>query len=142
MSAMLFPIIQPQAVEPDTELKFPLYKEIEIDFEKSVLVYKNGYPSIITGKDAVLQWALKALRTQRFRYEIYSWDYGSEIESLIGQTYTPELKRAEAIRYIRECLLINPYIIDVTDISIDFLDDLLSIQCKIITIYGEATVNV
>jgi hypothetical protein len=133
-------MIQPSVVV--TDVKFPLYKEIEIDFDKNALVYKNGFPSIITGKYAVLQWALKALRTQRFRYEIYSWNYGSEIESLIGQTYTPELKKAEAIRYISECLLVNPYITDVTDINIDFSKELLFIQCKIITVYGEVNVSV
>lgn len=136
----LFPIIQPQTVEVSTEL--PLYKEVKWDFEKNIPVFKNGSPVIVSGKEAVLVWAWKALRTPRFRYEIYSWDYGNEAESLIGQPFTDELKQSEAARYVRECLLINPYIIDVSNISVSFGDGTLNISCTIETVYGEAELNV
>lgn len=136
----LFPMIQPEAITIVTEL--PLYKETNWDFERNIPIYKNGSPSIVTGKRAVLVWAWKALHTQRYKYDIYTWDYGSEIESLIGQSFTNELKQSEAIRYVRECLMINPYITDVTNVSIAFLDDLISIQCKILTVYGEAMIDV
>lgn len=79
---------------------------------------------------------------QRSRYEIYTWDYGNEIEGLIGQPYTDELKKAEAIRYVKECLLINPYITDVTDIVVDFKDSKITIQCRIVTVYGEVSLDV
>jgi hypothetical protein len=133
-------MIQPEAVETETSL--PLYKETDWDFERNIPIYKNGSPSIVTGLRAVLVWAWKALHVERYRYEIYTWDYGNEIESLIGKPYTDELKKAEAIRYVKECLLINPYITDVTDISVTFTEDKISIQCKIITVYGEASLNV
>nr|PZN08200.1 MAG: XkdS-like protein [Caldicoprobacter oshimai] len=136
----LFPIIQPPVVEVTEEL--PLYKEVKWDFEKNVPVFKNGSPVIVTGKEAVLVWAWKALHTPRFRYEIYSWDYGNEAESLIGQPFTDELKQSEAARYVRECLLINPYIIDVSNISVSFGDGTLNISCTIETVYGEAELNV
>lgn len=136
----LFPIIQPQTVEVSTEL--PLYKEVKWDFEKNIPVFKNGSPVIVSGKEAVLVWAWKALHTPRFRYEIYSWDYGNEAESLIGQPFTDELKQSEAARYVRECLLINPYIIDVSNISVSFGDGTLNISCTIETVYGEAELNV
>ena len=136
----IFPIIQPAAVMTETEL--PLYKEVDWDFEHNIPVYKNGSPSIVTGLRAVLVWAWKALHVQRYRYEIYSWDHGNEIESLIGQPYTDELKKAEAVRYVRECLLINPYITDVRDIAITFADNKVTVQCRIITVYGEAEIDV
>lgn len=136
----IFPIIQPKAVETQTTL--PLYREIEWDFEQSKIIYKGGSPSIVTGQRAVLIWALKALRTKRTRYETYSWDYGNEIENLISQPFTYDLKKAEAIRYVRECLMINPYITDVSDIQVSFSDGLISIECKIVTIYGEVGLSV
>lgn len=136
----LFPIIQPAVVTTETEL--PLYKEVDWDFEHNIPVYKNGSPSIVTGLRAVLVWAWKALHVQRYRYDIYTWEYGNELESLIGQPYSDELKRAEAIRFIRECLLINPYIKDVTDIVVSFADDKITLQCKIVTVYGEVTLDV
>lgn len=37
------------------------------------------------GTEAVKQAVLKILNTERYGYEIYSWDYGIEIQDLIGQ---------------------------------------------------------
>jgi len=136
----LFPIIQPQIVE--TDITLPLYKEVKWDFEKNVPVFRNGSPVIVTGKEAVLVWAWKALHTPRFRHEIYTWDYGCEVESLIGQPFTEELKQSEAVRYVKECLMINPYITDVTNVAVSFADGKLSISCTIKTIYGEVTIDV
>jgi len=136
----IFPIIQPEAIETETNL--PLYKEVDWDFENNIPIYKNGSPSIVTGLRAVLVWAWKALHVERYRYEIYSWEYGNEIESLVGKPYTDELKKSEATRFIKECLLINPYITDVTDIVVTFDEDKINIQCKIVTVYGEANLNV
>lgn len=136
----IFPMIQPEAVKINTSL--PLYKEIDFNFKENKIVYKDGLPSVASGKKAVLIWALKALMTRRTRYEIYSWSYGNEIEQLIGQPYTNELKKSEAIRYVRECLMINPYITDVTDVKINFQDVLITIECKLITVYGEQEVSI
>lgn len=136
----IFPIIQPQVDETAAELK--LYKEVKWDFNKNVPVFENGSPVIVTGKEAVLVWAWKALHTARYRHEIYTWDYGSEIESLVGQPSSEELKQAEAARYLRECLLINPYITDVSNITVTFEGEKLNISCTIETIYGEANLNV
>lgn len=136
----LFPIIQPQISETDMELS--LFKEVKWDFEKNIPIFKNGSPVIVTGKEAVLIWAWKALNTPRFLHEIYTWDYGNESESLIGQPFTEELKQSEAARYVRECLLINPYISAVPNIDAAFSDGVLKINCTIETIYGEVEVNV
>lgn len=136
---MIFPIIQPQVVE---NLELSLYKEVKWDFKNNVPVFKNGSPDIVTGKEAVLVWAWKALNTPRFRHEIYTWDYGNEVESLIGQPFTEELKQSEAIRYIRECLMTNPYITGVSDIKVSFNEDKLSISCALETVYGEVEVDV
>jgi hypothetical protein len=133
-------MIQPEAATIDKEL--PLYKETDWDFENNIPIFKNGSPSIISGQRAVLVWAWKALHTPRFRYEIYTWDYGNEAESLIGQAYTEELKRSEAARYVRECLLINPYISDISNVSVIFADGTMSISCTIETVYGEVNLDV
>lgn len=135
----LFPIIQPQAAEVDTKL--PLYREVAWDFKNNVPVWKNGNPVIVEGKEAVYVWAWNALHTQRFRYEIYTWAYGNEAESLIGQNYSDELKQAEGIRYVRECLLINPYITDVRNTAVTFTDGVLTISGTLVTVYGEVDLN-
>ncbi len=136
----VFPIIQPQSYEAETGLK--LYKEVKWDYENNTPVFNNGSPVIISGKEAVLVWAWKTLQTPRFRHEIYTWNYGCEAESLIGQPYTEELKQSEASRYVKECLLINPYITGVSDMVVSFDGEVLSISCTIETIYGEVKINV
>jgi len=137
----IFPIIQPQtAAEADAGLK--LYKEIKWDFEKNIPVFENGSPVIVSGKEAVLVWAWKALHTARYRYEIYTWDYGCEIESLVGQPFSEELKQSEATRYLRECLLINPYITGVNNITVRLEGEKFSISCTIETVYGEVSIDV
>lgn len=119
MSTQLFPMIQPQAWEGGREPA--LCVEIGWDYAANPAAFSARGAGRGAGPGRpVLVWAWKALHTERFRYEIYTWAYGSELESLIGQPYTGELKRAEAIRYVREALLINPYIRSVDDISVTF----------------------
>ena len=136
----LFPVINPQtAVETGV---LGLYIEAEWDFEKDMPVYRNGSPEFVRGRDAVLVWAWNALSTARFQHEIFTWSYGNECRGLIGQAFTEELKQAEAARYVRECLIINPYITDVTDIEVTFEGSELRITCTINTVYGEVQASV
>lgn len=136
----LFPIIQPEVVQEETEL--PLYREVKWDFEKGEPVFRGGEPVVAEGAEAIKTWVWKALVTERARYEIYSWNFGSEVENLIGQPYTDELKRAEAVRYVREALEINPYITEVTAASVDFDNGVLTIDVTVDTVYGEVQAHV
>ena len=136
----IFPMISPPAQSQDSQ-QLPLCKEVAWDFENNVPIWRQGKPVTVTGKEAVKVWIFKALMTPRYKYEIYTWAYGSEFESLIGQAYTPTLKEAEAPRYLRECLLINPYIKAVNDIAVDFSGSRLTVSCTADTIYGEVNVN-
>ena len=109
----------------------PIYKEVGKGLK------------IVEGNEAIKIWIYKALQTPRYQYEIYSWDYGSELLSLIGKAYTKGLTQSEASRYIKEALLINPYILDVNVISTSFDGDVLSASVRVKTIYdGEVIVNV
>ena len=134
----IFPAIQPP--QETAEAALPMCREVAWDYKNNAPVWRRGEPLIVTGKEAVKVWVFKALMTPRFKYEIYTWAYGSEFESLIGQAYTPELKQSECARYLRECLLINPYITNVTGIEADFQGSTLSVSCLVHTIYGEVSV--
>lgn len=134
----IFPMIQPKATPSTSSL--PLCKETAWDYEKNCPIFRRGEPVIVTGKEAVKVWIYKALLTARYRYEIYTWDYGSEFESLIGQAYTPTLKEAEAPRYLKECLLINPYITAVKKIAVTFDAGKLTVSGVAETIYGEVDI--
>ena len=94
---------------------------------------------VVEGREAVKVWIWKAIRTPRCRSEIYTWAYGSEFESLVGQAYSDCVKTAEAPRYLRECLLVNPYITAVKDITVSFQAAKLTVRGKAVTIYGEVS---
>ena len=137
----LFPFISnTENIEINNNM--PLYKEIAWDFTNNSLILENGNFKTVEGNEALKVWIYKAILTPRYNYSIYSWDYGSELFDLIGKAYTPSLTKEEAKRYIKEALLINPYILEVTVIDTDFKNDLLSADIKIVTIYGESEVTI
>ena len=140
MSVSLFPITQPSA-PASAGSALPLYREVAWDFQRDIPLTRGGEPVWVEGKEAVLCWAWKALRVPRFRQEIYSWAYGSELDSLMGQPYTEDTKRAEARRYLQEALLINPYITGVAEIQVDFVENVLQLRARITTIYGDGEVK-
>ena len=100
-------------------------------------VLENGDFKIVEGNEAIKVWILKTLLINRYEFEIFSWDYGSELMSLIGKAYTPSLTKEEAKRYIKEALEINPYIINIDVVDVSFSDSILHGEVKIKTIYGE-----
>lgn len=138
----IFPMIDPGAAKESGDQDLPLYREPAWDFDLDVPIFQGGEPVVVEGKEALQVWIWRALRTPRYRYEIYTWAYGSEFESLQGRSYTNAVKTAEAPRYLRECLLINPYISAVKDISVDFASPQLTVSGTVITIYGEVQFDV
>ena len=142
MSTTIFPMVQPEADERTTT-QLPLCREVAWDFAAGTPRYSAGRPVVVTGADAVRVWCWRALKTVRYRHrEIHTDDYGCEVENLVGQPYTAQIKESEAIRYVREALCINPYVTAVTQVGVTFADAQLSIDCTVSTIYGEVRVHV
>ena len=136
-----FPFISPP-VELEASNEYPLYREIAWDFEKNEPIIENGEFKVVEENEAIKVWVYLALMTNNKQYPIYSWDYGSEVKELIGKNYTKALVEAEAKRLIEECLLINPYILEVEVINTSFVDAALTCDIKITTIYGDMEVNI
>lgn len=113
------------------------YKEYEIDFETGQLTGR-----VVDGIDAVRVWIYLALRTAKYRYEQYSWDYGCELDTLIGKSYTNEYLESEIQRMLEECLLLNEHITEVELLDFENEDDKLNATIKVITDYGEEEMNV
>lgn len=137
----IFPVVQPEAEVVQAQ-ELPPCREAAWDFERGIPLFSAGEPLEVTGAEAVKVWAWKALNTVRYRHEIYTWDYGCEAENLIGQAFTPEVKQSEAVRYIREALMVNPYIRSVRQTSVDFSGTRLTVSCTVDTIYGEVEISV
>jgi len=135
----LFPVLG-DAVEAERQ-ELPLYREILADPETGLPVWRAGRPVIGEGAEAVRLWAVTALRTARYRYMIYSQDFGCELETLMGQSFSDDVKTAEAPRMIRDALLLTPYISDVREIVVDFAGDTLDISARLETVYGEIEIH-
>ena len=78
-------------------------REYELDFATGRLTGR-----IVTGVDALCIWAYLALKAQRYRWVIYSWQYGEEYTNLIGYSFDADYLYSEVKRYIEECLF-NSY---------------------------------
>lgn len=139
----IFPFVEDVDIGAPTNEPLPLYKEVAWDYINNKPLIENGEFKIVEGNEAIKVWIYKAILTSRYEYPIYSWDYGSEVMSLIGKAYTPSLTQSECKRYIEEALMINPYILDVDVIDTSFKDTTLTANIKVKTIYeGEVVVIV
>ena len=114
----------------------PVYKECAWDFENDKAIFVDGSPKIIYKNEAIKVWIYKAIKTNRYQHEIYSWDYGCEIESLIGKGFEIGFIKSETQRYIEEALLINPYITKINKIDVEFSKDVLTAYVDLETVYG------
>lgn len=132
----LFPayIENDQTIEKSKTRTTP--KEYEIDYKTGQLTGRT-----VEGLEAIKVWIWLVLQTPRYRYYIYTWDYGNEFEDLIGQGYSEEYIEAEAQRMTEDCLLINENIQSITGFSVNMENEQLTISFTANTIYGTIRFN-
>ena len=85
-------------------------KDFEIDWDTMRMT-----GNIVEGLDAIVMWVHLALRTKRYEWLIFSWDYGEEYTDLLGYSYTQEYLESEVERMITECVTQHPYITGIQD---------------------------
>lgn len=82
-------------------------KTYKIDWENNTI---SGF---IDGKDALGQSIDLAITTERYMWDIYSWNYGSEIYTLIGKSDVYAM--SEMKRMIQDALSTDSRIRDTSD---------------------------
>lgn len=87
--------------------------------------------------DAWLEWCRKALMTQRYRYPIYSRNYGQEFEELIGRGLTREAIESEIKRMTTECLMVDPRTASVQNFTFHWEGDQCFFTCEVSNVRGE-----
>lgn len=132
----VYPWITVSESMPDVNNKLN-YKEYEVDPETGKTTGR-----LLDGIAAIESWAYRALKTQRLKYPIYTWDFGSDLENFVGMNFTKELTESEIRRTIKETLLLHPSIDDVTEFRFIFGGSRLLIQCKIKTTWGDADIGI
>ena len=128
-----------QSVEKE---EIPIFKEYAIDFD-TLEPLKNGNNLIeLTKIEALKVWIFKALKTKRNFYEIHSDSYGNNLDTYIGTIYQENIKNALIISEIKDCLLVNPYILDCYNFELNYNNDNnhLKVSFNISTVYGESEV--
>ena len=85
--------------------------------------------------EAMQQAVSKILQTERYRYAIYGWNYGVELEDLYGKNVSyviPELKKR-----IEDALLADDRVTAVTDFSFRQEKGSVTAEFMVHTIFGE-----
>ena len=138
-----FPFIG--AMRDIVEGDLPLFQEYAWDFERDCFLYDvNGRHILLSRNPALEVWIYKALKTERFEYLAYSWQYGIELKPFIGKVMGVQERYSELRRVITECLMVNPYIrsIDSFSITPENRAELIRVHITLTTVYGEVEINV
>lgn len=138
-----FPFVGSTTIVEDDEL--PLLKEYAWNFETDKFIYDDsGNHVIVEGNEALKVWIYKALKTERYDYLAYSWQYGIELKPFIGKVMGVHERFSELKRVITECLMVNPYIvsIDSFEFSEEQHGETVTIKMSLTSIYGEVELSV
>ena len=109
--------------------------EIERQPSKTYKISDNNINSICDGIEAVKQAIYLILNTERYKYLIYSWNHGIELQDLYGQSthyIIPELQRR-----IIEALTQDDRIESVDNFNFDIKKKVVSVNFTVHTIYGD-----
>jgi len=112
-------------------------RELDFDFTTGQFVMDDGAPKVLEGPDALRIWIAKTLQTARYRFPIYSFNYGCEMEEGIGYDIPRAVLEAEIPRVIREALIYDNRIDDVRDFTIERGGDWLKVEFTVITFDGQ-----
>lgn len=110
-----------------------------IETSRTYRIIDNSLSGYVEELESLKQALYKVLKTERYEYPIYSFDYGIELESLIGKD--SDYVRIELKRRIEECLLEDERVQEVN--NFEFIQDGESLICSfnVISIYGEISIT-
>lgn len=116
------------AIQDTTEVQ-QTSRTYAIDFAKGKAT------GVTDGLEAVRQAVCKILQTDRFAHLIYDANYGSEINNLQGRSQG--YVRSEIERRIREALLQDDRISEITNMQIAITGDEALATFTLVSVYGD-----
>ncbi|MCL2071238.1 MAG: DUF2634 domain-containing protein [Oscillospiraceae bacterium] len=96
---------------------------------------ENMSGRIIDGREAARQAVVKILNTERFRYPVYSTDYGIELADLFGMDCNYVCVELE--RRISEALSVDNRIIRASDFSFTVAKNVVYVSFTVHTVFGD-----
>lgn len=133
MTDTIFPDITAPETGQDTSTVITYGKELAFDFAAGEFVMVDGRPKVLEGVYALKVWIEKAIRTARYRFPIYTFQYGCELEDIIGLDIPRAVLESEVERTIREALKYDERIKAVQDFVIERGGDWLKVEFTVIT---------
>lgn len=112
-----------------------------MDYTEPSLTYSLNYPEdgeikgYVDELEAIKQAIYKIINTERYKYIIYSWNYGIELADLFGKPLP--YVYAEIQRRIEEALLADDRISKVYDFEFSNSRGDVLVKFKVDTIFGE-----
>ncbi|MGG4046505.1 hypothetical protein BCV73_32900 [Paenibacillus sp. SSG-1] len=91
-------------------------------------------------REAWVTWCEKAIRTPRYRHLIYSRDYGSELEDLVGSGYDHALLESEIRRMVSEALLADARTESVDQFVFAWEGEACRFSCRIQSVRDEVEI--
>jgi len=124
---------------PQSDINTDLELVEEVEVSKTYKLTDTSIKGYIEELEALKQFIYKVLSTERYDYPIYSFDYGIELESLIGKDI--EYVQIELKRRIEECLLQDERISSVDNFEFEVKGDELYCTFNVGSIYGNLLIN-
>lgn len=124
---------------PQSVINVELTTEETPQTSRTYKISGNGIQGYIYGLEALKQAIYKVLNTERYEYPIYSFNYGIELENLIGKD--PVYVQIELKRRIRECLLRDDRVTEVDNFRFEAAGDTIQCTFDVHSIFGNLTVS-
>ncbi|MDQ0170260.1 DUF2634 domain-containing protein [Paenibacillus tundrae] len=97
----------------------------------------SGKFAVTDAHEAWVQWCIKAVKTPRYRHMIYSRNYGSELEELIGQGDRRGVMESEIARMVSETLLADPRTESVDQFTFNWNMEQCVFSCRVGSVQEE-----
>lgn len=124
---------------PESNMNIDLELTEDAKASKTYKLTDTSIKGYIDNLEALKQFIYKVLSTERYEYPIYSFDYGIELESLIGKDI--EYVQIELKRRIEECLLQDERIESVDNFLFERIGDELICTFDVSSVYGNLLIN-
>jgi len=124
---------------PRSSIDIELATEENAETSRTYKITGNRIQGYTDGLEALKQAIYKVLNTERYEYPIYSFNYGIELENLIGKD--PIYVQIELKRRIRECLLRDDRITEVDNFKFEVNGDEIKCTFDVHSIFGNFTAS-
>ena len=124
---------------PKSSIDIEINPEESIETSRTYKIAGDRIQGYTDNLQALKQAIYKVLNTERYEYPIYSFNYGIELENLLGKDTV--YAQIELKRRIRECLLGDDRISEVDNFKIEANGDEIKCTFDVHSIFGNLTAS-